>query len=220
MRRIPVLLTAVSACLLSPLPAEGAPARPDIPGYRLGDPALALAPITMGEFQELKKSLLFTDEDVRYLRMSRAVLEPHVAELVAVWYGFVGSNPHLLKSFSNSAGVPDSAYLERVRARFEQWVLDTAQADYDEAWLAWQFEIGGRHHRAGKNRTDSADAAPIVEFRHLPALTIPVTTTLKPFLARGGHSAEEVERMHAAWVKSVLMQSILWSYPYVNQGDF
>lgn len=220
MRRVPVLLTAMSACLLSSLPAGGAPGRPDIPGYRLGDPALPPAPISMRDFDELKKSLLFSAEDEKYLRMSRAVLEPHVAELVGVWYGFVGSNPHLLKAFSNSAGEADAAYLERVRARFEQWVLDTARADYNEAWLAYQFEIGRRHHRVGKNRTDGADAAPIVEFRHLPALTIPVTTTLKPFLARGGHSAEEVEKMHAAWVKSVLMQSILWSYPYVTKGDF
>jgi hypothetical protein len=220
MHRIPGLIAASTALLFSPHAIGGGADRSDIPGYRLGDPALAPAPISMSEFDELKKSLLFTDEDVKYLRMSRAVLEPHVAELVGVWYGFVGSNPHLLRSFSNGEGVVDAAYLERVRARFERWVLDTAAADYDEAWLAYQFEIGRRHHRVGKNRTDAADASPIVEFRHLPALTIPVTTTLKPFLARGGHSAEEVEKMHAAWVKSVLMQSILWSYPYVNKGDF
>lgn len=99
-------------------------------------------------------------------------------------------------------------------------MFNPRRAYQNTVWLAWQFEIGRRHHREGKNRTDSAIAAPIVEFRHLPALTIPVTTTLKPFLARGGHSAEEVEKMHAAWVKSVLMQSILWSYSYVNQGDY
>ena len=49
---------------------------------------------------------------------------------------------------------------------------------------------------------------------------IPVTTTLRPFLERGGHSPEDGERMHAAWVKSVQVQAILWSYPYVNEGDF
>lgn len=26
--------------------------------------------------------------------------------------------------------------------------------------------------------------------------------------------------MHAAWVKSVLLQVILWSYPFVNDGEF
>lgn len=189
-----------------------------IPGYALG--AAERAPISLEEFELIRKSVLFTAGDVEALRMSRAVLEPHVEELVGVWYGFVGSNPHLLASFANDAGEPDAAYLERVRARFERWVLDTAAADYDRDWLDYQFEIGRRHHREGKNRTDGADAADHVKFRYIQALTVPVTTTLKPFLERGGHSPEEVERMHAAWVKSVTMQAILWSYPYVRDGDF
>jgi hypothetical protein len=28
-----------------------------------------------------------------------------------------------------------------------------------------------------------------------------------------------LEKMHAAWVKSVLMQTILWSYPYVREDQ-
>ncbi len=191
-----------------------------IPGYTLGRPGVRPAPITLEELELIKKSLLFTDEDERYLRMSRAVLEPHVEELVGVWYGFVGSNTHLLASFSSEAGEVDSAYLERVRSRFERWVLDTAAAEYDQAWLDYQFEIGRRHHRVGKNETDGAKAEDHVRFRYIQALTVPVTTTLRPFLERGGHSAVEVEKMHAAWVKSVTLQTILWSYPYVKDGDF
>jgi hypothetical protein len=214
-----VLVTtgALSAC-------AGMPAVEDsnepIAGYTYGSRSVERAPISMAEFEELKLSILMSDEDIKYLRMSHDVLEDHVEELVGVWYGFVGSNPHLLKYFSSSAGEPDMEYLGRVRARFEQWVLDTARAEYDQDWLDYQFEIGRRHHRIGKNETDNADAADHIHFRHLSALTIPVTTTLKPFLERDGHSAEEVEKMHAAWVKSVLLQSILWSYPYVNDGDF
>ena len=41
-----------------------------------------------------------------------------------------------------------------------------------------------------------------------------------PFLAEGGATAEEVEAIHQAWVKVVLLQVILWSYPYVREGDF
>lgn len=191
-----------------------------IPGYRLGDRALPRAPISMGELGLIWKSVLFTEEDVKYLRMSRRVLEPHVEELVGVWYGFVGANPHLLASFSSDSGVADTDYLAAVRARFERWVRDTADANYDQAWLDYQFEIGRRHHRVGKNRTDGADAVDHIEFRYVPALMIPVTTTLRPFLERGGHSPEEVDKMHAAWVKSVQVQAILWSYPYIKDGDF
>lgn len=193
----------------------------EIPGYRLGDRALPKAPITLDELETLKKSLLFTEDDVRALRRSRAVLGPHVEELVGVWYGFVGANPHLLAHFTDTrTGEPDGAYLARVRARFEKWVMDTAAADYDQAWLDYQFEIGRRHHAVGKNRTDGANASPQVEFRHLVALTIPVTTTIRPFLERGGDDEATVDAMQAAWTKAVLLQAILWSYPYVEAESF
>lgn len=221
-RFVPLALMLSGASILPACAAmpESDRTGPEIPGYTLGSRSIRPAPITLAELEELKKSLLMSDEDIAYLRKSKAVLEPHVEELVGVWYGFVGSSPHLLKYFSNADGEPDMEYLTRVRARFERWVLDTAEAEYDQDWLNYQFEIGRRHHRVGKNKTDNADAIDQVSFRHIPALTIPVTTTLRPFLERGDYSPEEVDKMYAAWVKSVLLQSILWSYPYVNDGDF
>src|SRR5579884_1448918 len=48
----------------------------------------------------------------------------------------------------------------------------------------------------------------------------PITYTLKPFLAKKGHAAEDVEKMHQAWIKSVILQITLWSQPYVKDGDF
>lgn len=201
--------------------SAGQRAQPEIAGYALGDPSLPEAPITLDELRLVKDSLLLTEEDVRYLRMSRPVLEPHVEELVGVWYEFIGSSPQLLASFVDpETGEPDSDYLAAVRDRFERWVLDTADAKFDQEWLDYQFEIARRHHRTAKNRTDDASAAEIVPYRYIPAVMIPVTTTLKPFLARGEHSDEEVEKMHAAWQKAVLLQTILWSYPYVREGDF
>jgi hypothetical protein len=43
---------------------------------------------------------------------------------------------------------------------------------------------------------------------------------VKPFLAKKGHSAEEVEKMHQAWFKAVVLQVALWSRPYVREGGF
>jgi hypothetical protein len=68
--------------------------------------------------------------------------------------------------------------------------------------------------------TDSATAADHIPLRYVLALLVPITTTLKPFLAEGGAAPEEVEAMHQAWVKAVLLQVILWSHPYVRDGDF
>ncbi|MCA0250073.1 MAG: protogloblin ApPgb, partial [Proteobacteria bacterium] len=84
----------------------------------------------------------------------------------------------------------------------------------------WQDEIGRRHHRVGKNRTDGASAPPHIPMRHLLALAIPISATMKPFLASKGANAAEVDDMHAAWSKAVLLQAILWARPYVRDGDF
>lgn len=212
----------LAATLIGGTPMTQTPAQqPEIPGYTMAQAGVPAAPISLEELDRIKSAALFTDEDAAYLRMSREVLEPHVSELVGIWYGFVGAHPQLLDSFVDTrTGEPDSEYLGRVRARFERWVLDTADANYDQDWLDYQFEIGRRHHRSGKNATDGSHAPATVPFRYIPALIIPVTTTIKPFLARGGHSPEEIDKMHAAWVKSVTIQATLWSHPYIHDGDF
>lgn len=193
----------------------------NIPGYTFGTPAIATSPVTLADFARMQASALFGEEDITYLRMSHDIVKDHVESILDVWYGFVGSQPHLLASFSGKAdGQPLADYLGRVRKRFGQWILDTSRAEYDQAWLDFQHEIGLRHHRSKKNATDAAPSTAIVPFRDLFALTFPVTFTLRPFLSKQGHSPEDVDKMHAAWVKSCLLQLTLWSHPYVKDGDF
>lgn len=195
--------------------------RASVPEQRPSSTVQDFRPISDSAFSDLKKSLLFTAEDVRFLRMSRTVLEPNVEELLDVWYGFVGSNPHLLYYFSHpSTNEPSTDYLGKVRVRFRDWVLTTAAAEFDRAWLDKQLEIGLRHHRLKKNKTDGVQAVDHIPFRHLVALHYPITTTLKPFLSKGGHTQEEVDGMYEAWRKVVLLTTILWSQPYVASQDY
>lgn len=192
-----------------------------VPGYAYGQRTLTRAPYTVAELAALQKSLLFTAEDVNALRQSKPILADQTEAILDVWYGFVASTPELVVFFGDvRTGKPDGEYLAAVRKRFALWILDTAEANYDQAWLDWQYEIGLRHNKLKKNQTDKVHSVSQVNFRYIPALTIPITTTLKPFLASKGASAPDVEKMHAAWVKSVLMQAILWSQPFVKEGEF
>jgi Protoglobin len=169
--------------------------RAKIPGYTYGTGAVPRSPVTLAEFELMKKSVLFGDEDAKYLRLSHEVVKDQVEAILDVWYGFVGSNPHLLASFTGkSDGKPISDYLDAVRKRFEQWILETSRADYDQKWLDYQHEIGLRHHRTKKNRTDGAASTNNVPFRDLFLLIFPVTFTLKPFLAKTGHSPRKSRR--------------------------
>jgi len=210
------LLLAVSLVLCAEVPSMAQ----SIPGYRHTDPDLPRSPVSLEELDLLRQSLLLTDDDVALLRRSKPILAPQVEAILDVWYGFVGSHPHLLAYFSDADGQPDQDYLAAVRHRFGRWILDTADAEFDQEWLDWQHEIGRRHHRTGKNRTDGATAVPHIHFRYLPALAFPITATLRPFLEKGGDDTATVDAMQQAWVKSVLLQVILWSHPYVRDGDF
>ena len=192
----------------------------DIPGYTYGTDVVPRSPVSLDELQLLQATLLLGEDDKAALRRSGDLLAPQVEAILDVWYGFVGSNPHLLAAFTRSDGQPNQDYLAAVRRRFGRWILDTARAQFDQAWLDYQHEIGVRHTRRGKNRTDGVDAADQVPLRYVLALLIPITTTLKPFLASGGAAPEDVDAMHQAWVKAALLQVILWSQPYVREGEF
>jgi hypothetical protein len=190
-------------------------------GYTYGTSQVKKSPVSLDELKLLQQALLFGEEDVKYLRMSHDILKNQTNDILDVWYGFVASTPQLVYFFGNKTnGKPDGEYLAKVRERFAIWILQTAEANYDQKWLDYQHEIGLRHHSIKKNKTDNVNSVPIINYRYIPALTIPVTTTLKPFLAKTGSSADDVEKMHEAWVKSVLLQSILWGQPYINKGEF
>ncbi|MDQ7848679.1 MAG: protoglobin domain-containing protein [Armatimonadota bacterium] len=189
-----------------------------IPGYTYG--TVKRSPVGLEDLDLLKQSVLFSREDETYLRMAGQVLSDQVEEILDLWYGFVGSHPHLVYYFAGPDGKPDPTYLSAVRRRFGQWILDTCNRPYDQDWLNYQHEIGLRHHRSKKNQTDRVQSVPNIAHRYLVAFIYPITATIKPFLAKKGHSADEVEKMHQAWFKSLVMQVALWSYPYVREGDW
>jgi protoglobin len=196
--------------------------RRGIPGYGYGSAEAARSPLTLEDLDLLKQTVLFTEEDERYLRMAGDVLEGQADDILDLWYGFVGGNPHLIYYFSDAeTGEPNSEYLARVRERFSQWILDTCRRPYDQEWLDYHQEIALRHTRARKNDTDGAHETPAhIPLRYMIAFVYPITATIKQFLANGGHGPEEVDKMHDAWFKSVVLQVTLWSQPYVKDGDF
>lgn len=192
-----------------------------IPGYTLGTPQSARSPLSEQDFADLKTTLLLGDAHLEHLRLAHAVLQDQVEDVLDVWYGFVGGNPHLVRYFAGSTGAPDAAYLAAVRKRFGAWILDTTAARYDRAWLDYQYEIGLRHTRIKKNQTDGVrSTADVIHLRYLIAFIVPLTATMRPFLAKKGHTPEQVEAMHQAWFKAVTLTATLWAQPYLPAADF
>ncbi len=193
-------------------------AQAQIPGYDYGN--VPPSPVLLQDLDLLKKTVLFTEEDERYLRLAGEVLEDQIEDILDLWYGFVGSHPHLLYYFTGRDGQPIGDYLAAVRRRFGQWILDTCRRPYDQTWLNYQHEIGLRHHRAKKNVTDQVESVDHIPARYLVAFIYPITATIREFLAKKGHPPDVVDRMHHAWFKSVVLQVALWLRPYVREGDW
>lgn len=190
-----------------------------INGYDYGKTSLAQSPVTTEDLALLKKTLLWSDHDDRYLKMAGEVLRDQTNEILDLWYGYVGSNDHLVYYFAKD-GQPNMDYLTAVRARFGQWIIDLCTKPYDQNWLNYQHEIALRHHSTKKNKTDKVDSVPIIHYRYMTAFIYPITATIKSFLSKKGHSQTDVDGMHNAWFKAVTLTVILWTYPYINKGEF
>jgi hypothetical protein len=187
-----------------------------ISGYAYGE--VAQSPVSESDLDLLKQTVLLSDDDIHYLQIAGKVLEDQTEVILNVWYGFVGAHPHLALYFGKTDQL-NQMYLSRVRERFKQWILDICFRPYDQQWLNYQHEIGLRH-LTKKNQTDQVDAVPIIHFRYLVAFIVPITATIKPFLANKGHLDWEVDKMYNAWFKAVTLTVILWSYPYTKEGVF
>jgi IS1 family transposase len=188
-----------------------------IPGYAFGTPEVARSPLTAEDVDLLKATLLWSDDDDRYLRMAGEVLADQVDDVLELWYGYVGSHPHLVHYFADRDDQPIGAYLERVRARFAAWVRDVCSRPHDDAWRDYQHEIALRHTRAKKNQTDGVDSVPEVALRYVIAFVFPITATMRSFLASRGHDADDVDGMYTAWFKAVVLHVCLWSQPYAPE---
>lgn len=188
-----------------------------IPGYTYGAPEVSASPVSADDVERLKTTLLWGDADDRYLRMAGEVLADQVDDVLDLWYGYVAAHPHLVHYFTDPQGQPIADYLARVRARFAQWVRDVCSRPHDDAWRDYQQEIARRHTRAKKNQTDGADSVPLIPLRYMVGFVFPITATMRPFLANGGHSPEDVEGMHAAWFKAVVLHVCLWCQPYAPE---
>lgn len=192
----------------------------EIPGYDYGDESLPEAPYDEEDLEKLQAAVMFDEADEDALREAGEVLEPQIDEILDLWYDFVGANDHLVYYFTDGEGNPDEEYLDRVRERFGQWIRDTCNPPYDQEWLNYQYEIGRRHTREKKNRTDDADAVDHIHARYLIAFIYPITATIRDFLENGDHGEAEVEEMFHAWFKSVTLQVTLWTQPYFPEGDW
>jgi hypothetical protein len=186
-----------------------------ISGYTYGD--ADASPVSLQDLENLKASVGWTEEDERYRHMAGEVLADQTKPLVDHWRrGIIASIPNLIRHSRTPGGEPIPDYQAKSGLRFEQWVLDTCLRPYDQEWLNYQHEIALRHTSRKKNTTDGVDSTPYVPLRDIIAFVPVMNETIKPYLSAKGHTEEDVEKMHRAWIKCLQLQIALWAQPYAH----
>jgi Protoglobin len=187
-----------------------------IAGYDYGK--VGRSPLTLNDLERLQETAGFTEDDRRALDQAADILEEEAESLVDEWREIIGGHEQLARWFFGHDGKPDDRYKAAVKPRFVRWVTDTCRRPFDQVWLDYQYEIGLRHTPAKKNATDRAATPPLVPLRYMIAFIVPVVAAAKKRFDSRAASAEDAERMHAAWTKAVVLSIAIWAMPYTREG--
>lgn len=191
-----------------------------IRGYTYGTPAAGPSPLTLEDLDRLKAAVGLTADDERALRAAGEVLAGRADELVTAWRAQLGAHPFLAAYAAHPDGSPNPEYAAASKPRFDRWIIDACTRPLDAAWLDYQHEIGLRHTRAKKNTTDGADSLDHIPLRYLLAFTAVVITSVRDVLAASGAAPGQVDAMHTAWTRTVLLHVTVWSRAYTSEDTW
>ncbi len=169
------------------------------------------------EVELLLRISLFSQDDEHTLRQVWRILKGQTDDYLDVVLGVVAACPPLAGVLMGSVGNDGfGTSAETARQRFRRWLFETCTLPRDPPWLR-QLHARPPAPEASANR---ASAETLPHFRYLIALVYPVVATVRPFLAAGGRSDKEVERMQYALLKSILLQVALLAKLYIETGDW
>jgi hypothetical protein len=204
----------------SPTPDDVLNHPENIPGYSYGTGRAGPSPLTLHDLMELKTAVGLSDSDDDALREAAEILAPRAAAMVGVWREQVGRLDFLARYSKHRDGTPNPEYMEASTRRFIRWVVDSCTRPLDQDWLDQQHEIGLRHNRAKKNRTDHADSVDHIPLRYILAFTAVIITTARDFLADGSASSHDLDALHAAFTKSVMLHVTVWTRAYTAETEW
>lgn len=191
-----------------------------IPGYSYGTGQAATSPLTLEDLDRLKEAVWLTGDDEQALREAADILADQADDMVTAYRARLGEQPWLAGYSGHPDGTPNPAYGAATKPRFDRWIIDACTRPLDQDWLDYQHEIGLRHTAVKKNKTDDADSLSQIPMRYLLAFTAVVIASARGYLAAKGASADQVDRMHSAFTKSVMLHVTVWTRAYVDDSNW
>jgi hypothetical protein len=170
----------------------------------------------MEDLGRLKAVAGITADDERVLAEAAEILAGQADAMVTFYRERLGQLPWMAPYSGHPDGRPNPKYGAASKPRFDRWIIDACTRPLDQNWLNYQHEIGLRHTAAKKTKTDSADSLDQIPMRYLLAFTAVVIATARGFLAATGAPPDQVDRMHSAFTKSVMLHVTVWTRAYTN----
>jgi hypothetical protein len=191
-----------------------------IPGYTYGTDQASASPLTMEELDRLKEAVWLTADDEQALREAAEILADQADDMVSGYRARLREQPWLAPYSGHPDGTPNPEYGAASKPRFDRWIIDACTRPLDQDWLNYQHEIGLRHTSAKKNRTDDADSVDQIPMRYLLSFTAVVIATARDYLGAKGASVEQIDRMHSAFTKAVMLNVTVWTRAYVDPANW
>ena len=191
-----------------------------IHGYDYGTERAAASPLTLEDLERLKEVVGLTDEDQHALREAAEILADQADDMVSAYRGRLGQLPWMAPYSNHPDGTPNPEYGAASKPRFDRWIIDACTRPLDQDWLNYQHEIGLRHTSAKKTKTDNADSLNHIPMRYVLAFSAVVIATAREYLAVTGAPPEQVDRMHSAFTKSVMLHVTVWTRAYLDDPSW
>jgi hypothetical protein len=173
--------------------------------------------IDLRELVLLKRMLLFTHEDEKYLQMAGGILSTQTAALLNTWHEYILANDYLTHYFTQG-GQQDLNYIKDLQPQFESWLNSLCFPPQNEKWLKYEQLIN--NHYADKSITQfDMTSIPVVFFRYLVTFIYPATASVRTFLSNKEQEPALLDKMQQAWFKAVCLSVILWCYPEAQPAN-
>lgn len=170
------------------------------------DPPVHINPdLQLRDLLLLKRMLLFTLDDERYLNMAGDLLADQTETILDHWYAHFKTHPYA--GLGIGTGEPEMASLEGLRLSFRQWLHTLCHPPARQDWLQQL------HTRIPGPLPDQLlgdmPRLPAAFLRYLVLFIYPITHASRAFLA--GHA--ESLQLEQAWFKAISLSTVLWLWP-------
>lgn len=150
-----------------------------IPGYTYGTDQAATSPLTLEDLDRLKEAVWLTADDEQALREAADILADQADDMVTAYRQRLSELPFMRPYSGHPDGTPNPEYGAASKPRFDRWIIDACTRPLDQDWLNYQHEIGLRHTRSKKDKTDRhALDADLLPRRHGFAAPLPAAHQL------------------------------------------